>query len=272
MPAGALQRAGSGDVVLLVEPRLQFHERHHLRATLGGAQQRLHHGRRDQILRTDRALGVLLDSLYRLRDSARVVVVLTSDHGVAPIPEVAAAAGARNARRVSLHEQVMPAARRRLAAARIDTLAVELDWQLLFVDRAAFRDLPGGADTAVSWFAATARGIAGVRRVDALAALLADSAGGPLARRWSHQLPPSTRAELVVTLDSLSSWGGNIVSHGSAYDHDTHVPLIFFGSGIRPGRHGGVVRTVDIAPTLAARLGVSPTERLDGVVLRQALP
>jgi arylsulfatase A-like enzyme len=31
------------------------------------------------------------------------------------------------------------------------------------------------------------------------------------------------------------------------------------------------VRTVDIAPTLAAVTGVKPAERVDGVVLRKAL-
>ena len=42
----------------------------------------------DQILRLDRMLGVFLDSLYTLRDSAGVVIALTADHGVASFPEV----------------------------------------------------------------------------------------------------------------------------------------------------------------------------------------
>ena len=40
----------------------------------------------DQILRLDRTLGRFLDSLYTLRDSSRVLIALTSDHGVAPLP------------------------------------------------------------------------------------------------------------------------------------------------------------------------------------------
>jgi arylsulfatase A-like enzyme len=70
--------------------------------------------------------------------------------------------------------------------------------------------------------------------------------------------------ELVVTLTPLSLWGGAIASHGSPYDYDSHVPLIFYGAGVRPGRHAEFVRTVDLAPTLAAMLGVQPTERVDG--------
>ena len=75
------------------------------------------------------------------------------------------------------------------------------------------------------------------------------------------------QVELVVTLDSLSTWGGNVASHGSSYSHDSHVPVIFFGMGIRPGRYGDFVRTVDIAPTLAKELGLEPAEKLDGKVL-----
>jgi hypothetical protein len=42
----------------------------------------------DQVVRLDRMLGVFLDSLYATRDSSRVVIALTSDHGVTPFPEI----------------------------------------------------------------------------------------------------------------------------------------------------------------------------------------
>jgi predicted AlkP superfamily pyrophosphatase or phosphodiesterase len=224
----------------------------------------------DQVLRDDRTIGVLLDSLFRLRDSSRVVVVLTSDHGVGSIPEVAAASTTPGARRVDLFG-LMPTVRARLRAAKLDTLSMELDPPLFIVDRSAARKAPEAADSIISWFSDSARKSPGVRRVDRFKALLADSLRDPVARRWSHQLPAAAQVELVVTLDSLSSWGGNIASHFSTYDHDTHVPVIFYGAGIRPGRYTDFVRTVDIAPTLAAVTGVKPAERVDGVVLRKAL-
>ena len=45
----------------------------------------------DQILRVDRAIGVLIDSLYKLRDSSTIVFALTADHGVTTAPELAQA-------------------------------------------------------------------------------------------------------------------------------------------------------------------------------------
>jgi arylsulfatase A-like enzyme len=45
-------------------------------------------------------------------------------------------------------------------------------------------------------------------------------------------------------------------SHGSPWAYDTHVPVIWMGPGIEPGRIARRVETVDVAPTIAAYLGV----------------
>jgi arylsulfatase A-like enzyme len=49
------------------------------------------------------------------------------------------------------------------------------------------------------------------------------------------------------------------------------VPLVFFGSGIPARAVTRPVSTVDIAPTLAALLGIAPAETLDGHVLAEVL-
>jgi arylsulfatase A-like enzyme len=228
----------------------------------------------DAILRLDRSLGVFLDSLYRLRDSTTVTIALSADHGVGPIPELAAARqpppNPLPKRGVSLYG-LLAESRARMAAARVDSSAIDVDEQILLLNRAAFRGSSLDPDTVVEGFARRARAIAGVARVDRLRAMFADSASDPLARRWSHQFPPGTNIELVVTLTPFSTWGGNVASHGSPHAYDSGVPLILFGAGVKPGRHRGPTRTVDLAPTLAALAGVSPSERTDGTVLRDAL-
>lgn len=77
--------------------------------------------------------------------------------------------------------------------------------------------------------------------------------------------------DLVITLTRYSLWSSIPASHGSPYDQDAHVPVIFYGPSVRAGRYTQFARVVDIAPTLAAILGVRPLERLDGVVLTQAI-
>ena len=67
------------------------------------------------------------------------------------------------------------------------------------------------------------------------------------------------------------SAGGLDAEHGSTNPDDVTVPIAFYGEGIPAQRVERRVSTVDIAPTLAALLGVSPTEPLDGRVLHEVL-
>ena len=53
-------------------------------------------------------------------------------------------------------------------------------------------------------------------------------------------------------------------SHGSPYDYDTHVPLLFSKKGRNPKQVSDPAETVDIAPTIAQILGVSPSVSCDG--------
>jgi len=45
--------------------------------------------------------------------------------------------------------------------------------------------------------------------------------------------------------------------HGSHHEYDTHVPLIFRGGPFRPGVSDADLTPYDLAPTLAALLGVT---------------
>src|SRR5688500_9669874 len=56
-------------------------------------------------------------------------------------------------------------------------------------------------------------------------------------------------------------------THGSPYWYDRHVPMIFMGPGVRAGRVGDRVATVDFAPTLATEARVRFPADLDGRAL-----
>jgi predicted AlkP superfamily pyrophosphatase or phosphodiesterase len=222
----------------------------------------------DQVLRDDRTIGVFLDSLFKLRDSSRIIVVLSADHGFTPIPELAPADANPRPMRVSL-SQALSAARARLAQAGVDSFAIDVDQQIVLMDRAAFKGKKISAESILESFEKDARAIPGVARIDRFASLARDSAKDPVARRWSHQFPPNTNVEMVATLTPGSLWGTLLVaSHGSPHDYDSNVPIIFYGPGITHSRRTDFVRTVDIAPTLAQLLGVKPLEKLDGVPLK----
>jgi predicted AlkP superfamily pyrophosphatase or phosphodiesterase len=224
----------------------------------------------DQILRVDRAVGTLLDSLYKLRDSTTITVAFTSDHGAGTIPELAPASIQPRPQRVRLRPALL-AVRTGLVAAGVDSLAVDVDGNLVFMDRDAFKRAKVNADSVLDAVAAALRAAPGVARVDRFSKLVADTSRDVVARRWLHTFPAAAQIELIATLTPLSTFGGNVSSHASGYDYDTHVPLIFYGAGVNPGRATEFVRTVDLAPTLAAIVGVRPSERLDGAVLTKAV-
>jgi hypothetical protein len=52
--------------------------------------------------------------------------------------------------------------------------------------------------------------------------------------------------------------------HGSPYEYDRHVPLVFMGMGVSAGASAVPARTVDVAPTLARLAGIPFPAGLDG--------
>lgn len=224
----------------------------------------------DQMVRVDRAIGAFIDSLYKLRDSSRIVFAITGDHGVASFPELNVERASPPPVRVSIGSVILNA-RKILRDAGVDTTAIIFDGLTVTAEREKFRAAKVGADSILDRIAANYRALPGVARVDRFSDLLkADHVRDPIARRWTHQFRPGD-IDLAVTLTRMSIATANAATHGSPYDYDSHVPVIFYGAGVRPGVHSGFVRTVDIAPTLAALLGLRPLEKLDGVPLQSAL-
>jgi hypothetical protein len=226
----------------------------------------------DQVLRLDRMLGVFLDSLFALRGRDRVVIALTADHGITPFPEVrhpGAFAGGYVSRApfqrwLWTHAKEMG----------VDSAAIEFDDGVVYYDPAAFAARGRDPHRLMTEFLEFARRQPGVLRADRLADLVRDSTRDRLARRWARMFPADLPVGAVVTQTEGSFWGvpgGESAQHGSVHDLDAHVPLIFYGRPFRPGRYTDRAAVVDLAPTLAAVLGVRPAEALDGRVLRQVL-
>jgi arylsulfatase A-like enzyme len=62
---------------------------------------------------------------------------------------------------------------------------------------------------------------------------------------------------------------GHGASHGTAFNYDTHVPIIFMGRNIMPGRYDAQIAVNDIAPTLAAMLEIEIPSGAVGRVLSE---
>ena len=70
----------------------------------------------------------------------------------------------------------------------------------------------------------------------------------------------------------LQEKGPIAVMHGSPWRYDTYVPIIFAGANVEPRTIHRRVHPVDVAPTLAAFLGIKPPSSSVGVVLKEVMP
>lgn len=62
---------------------------------------------------------------------------------------------------------------------------------------------------------------------------------------------------ILVNDTAFISYGKTGSTHGSGLNYDTHVPLLFFGKGIKHGETYNKTIITDIAPTMSALLGIS---------------
>lgn len=60
-------------------------------------------------------------------------------------------------------------------------------------------------------------------------------------------------------------------THGASYSYDTHVPLLFYGSGITKGSTIKKVNIVDIAPTISMMLHMSFPNGTTGIPLEEVI-
>jgi hypothetical protein len=116
--------------------------------------------------------------------------------------------------------------------------------------------------------------VPGVARYFTRAQLLrgATSITDPIERRVLHGFYPSRSGDVVLIAEPFKYLGDTITAtHGSAYSYDTNVPTIIMGQGVIPGRYLEPATPADIAPTLAALLGITKPSSATGRVLIEAL-
>jgi predicted AlkP superfamily pyrophosphatase or phosphodiesterase len=227
---------------------------------------------RDISRRTDLLLGKLLDFIDSRVGAGNTLVVFTADHGVAPVPKVN-------------HDRKMPggwlAASEYAAqiAAQLSAKFGNGDWFSFDADGFLYLNYAtvakNNADrAAVRRFAAdVARGLPHIARVFTRDGLLrAGAAADWPARAVQLGFYGPRSADLVLLPEPYYLFGAAPgTTHQTPYSYDNHVPLIFYGPGIRHGVRYEAVTINDVAPTLAAILGVETPSGASGRILAEIL-
>jgi predicted AlkP superfamily pyrophosphatase or phosphodiesterase len=226
-----------------------------------------------QLMALDEALG----DFFKRLDSTGIdyLVMLTADHGGTDIPERHREHGAPDAQRVD------PALN---AGAMGETLAKRLGLKgpVLFGD-GAFGDMYVDRKLTAAQRARAAReAIAAYKRHPQVAAVFTHAeikaapppAGSPdtwsLLDRAKASFDDERSGDFVVLLKPrvtpiADTSRGYVATHGSPWDYDRRVPILFWSKGMTPYEQPLPVETVDILPTLAAVLGIAiRPESIDG--------
>jgi ribosomal protein S25 len=96
----------------------------------------------------------------------------------------------------------------------------------------------------------------------------------PLLKRIRNNTHPERSGDIYVVQEPywfLFDKGPIAVMHGSPWQYDTYVPIIFSGPGIVASTVYRRAHPVDVAPTLAAYLGVKPPSSSVGTPLKEVL-
>ena len=222
----------------------------------------------DYYLRLDGYLGNFLAFLDRAVGQGQYVVVLTSDHGVIPLPEELQRRGIdvqRMSTKTAL-EEFQPAGDEAARELKLPSgvIAGYLGGLVLNYDLQGTTVTPAQLRQAVAVKIKRLPFVADVFTPEELTSGVNDSREYFLAYRRTYY--PNRSADLLIRFipsrlvipDALRT------NHGSPYSWDTHVPLIFAGSGLVAGTHADRVSSVDIAPTVADLLGLKPPPDLEG--------
>lgn len=229
-----------------------------------------------QLLALDRELGAFFDKL----DATGVdyAVVLTADHGGHDLPERHREHAAATAARVE--PGLEPAAMGKKIAAQLKleepVLYGEGASGDVYVDQALSPRRRAKVLAYAKKLYLADRQVAAVFTRAELQAVPRPS-GPPdtwsLAERARASFDPRRSGDLVVLLKprvtpitaATARDSPYVATHGSPWDYDRRVPILFWRKGITPFEQPLSVETVDIAPTLGALIGLQvPAGDLDG--------
>ncbi len=224
----------------------------------------------DQLLRLDQSLGnffKFVDAQVGLRN---VLIVLSADHGVLPLPEQLAARGTKSSR---LRKQDVLLFQN-LNAHLSKKFKFKEDWVAFYGSLSLYLNYPALAhrnllrsdvENAIKEYLSQSPIVAAVYSRTDLE--LDSSERDGVLGLFRNSFDPDRSGDVFVQFKEfvLPSVGRAGTSHISVYPYDRWVPIVFYNSAWKQKRVSAEVHTTDIAPTLAQFLNLQTPEKLDGV-------
>jgi hypothetical protein len=211
----------------------------------------------DTYLRLDRDIADFLAYLDQKIGKGQYLLFLTADHGVAHVPGFAREAGlpAGSMDDAAIRKQLNDAVQGSLGIG--NAIASVINYQVYLNDK-SISDAKGDRGAVKQVIVRTLAAMPGIARAFDLEKLGQE----PLPQVVKMMAGNGYNQKLSGDVQFLFQpnwfdWGGSTgTTHGALYPYDSHIPLVWFGWNIKPGKLYRNVYMTDIAVTIAAKLMV----------------
>ena len=227
----------------------------------------------DISVQTDRVLGKLLDYIDSQLGPGNFLFVMTADHGVSPVPEVNQARkmpGGRLSGK-AIFGAIEEALTKKYGEGK---WIVGASGPVPYLNHELIRERKLDEAEVERVAADALRALPHVFRVYTREQLLSGQVlEDYVSRDVRNGFYRQRSGDLFLIPEAYWFFAEDPhgTSHGTPFNYDTHVPIIFMGSGVKPGRYHRAVAVNDIAPTLAALLEVEEPSGSVGRVLEEML-
>jgi hypothetical protein len=221
-------------------------------------------------IHADSILGDFLDHLDQTIGKQNYLVVIASDHGVSPIPEyitrfgkVPVDAGRINEK--TLKETLEKEIGKKCGQKENATWIKYIEPPSIFLNDTTILSSGYETNMIVDTLCTVLSKIDGIAHAVPTSmiqqGLIPPGWTKELLEMYRNDIHPDRTGEIMFMVKPYWLFGSKPASHGTPYDYDTHVPLMFFGGGISPMQIQGKTDPADIVPTLAHILQVNIQHR-----------
>jgi predicted AlkP superfamily pyrophosphatase or phosphodiesterase len=227
----------------------------------------------DNFLRLDKELGIFLDFLDSKVGKGQYTVFLSADHGASQVPEF-------------LKENKIPAGRVPLSAMvtqlntnlktrfGVDKLIVSDDNYQLHLNYPAIDSAKLDKEEINKMMADFMGKQPGIARSFPLNKMMQSPLPAKIKDMFANGYYPRRNGEVQIIFQPnfIESYGGNTgTTHGLWNPYDAHIPLVWYGWGIKQGKLNRETYMTDIAATLAALLRIQMPSGCVGNVIEEVM-
>jgi predicted AlkP superfamily pyrophosphatase or phosphodiesterase len=225
----------------------------------------------DVVVQLDRTLADLFAFIDKAIGLKHTLVVLSADHGMADMPEYMSELGFEAGRLDP--DEIVAVANQVGQHFGVDEIVrffyrpyLYLDDEKITaanIDRIKVKHAMADALTNMDGIVLAAGG-----------SRLSEQDSSPLVAQVRNNQHISRSGDIYIIQEPywfLFDKGPITAMHGSPWRYDTHVPIIFMGPGIPAQTVHRRVHPVDVAPTIAALVGITPPGSAQGSTLEEVL-